>query len=76
MRGGATQLHLSCSLQDNYAMIKLRESIISQIALNTLFATCIDYMEEEMEKIDQTEKIKCPPRVLSVRYKVGKKWNK
>ena len=64
------------SQQDNYAMTRLKETILSQLALNTLFAVCADYIEEELEEMDQREKIKSPPRVLSVRYKVGRRGKK
>ena len=64
------------SLQDNYAMARLKETILSQLALNTLFAVCADYLEREMEEMDQREKIKSPPRVLSLRYKASRRWKK
>ena len=64
------------SLQDNYAMTRLKETVLSQLALNTLFAVCADYMEGELEEMDQREKMKSPPRVLSLRYKVSRRWRK
>ena len=65
-----------CSLQDNYAMAKLKETILSQLALKTLFTACADYIEEELEEMDQREKIKSPPRVLPLRYKVTRRGKK
>ena len=65
-----------CSLQDNYAMARLKETILSQLALNTLFTVCVDYMEEELEEMDQREKTKSPPRVLPLRYKVSRRGKK
>ena len=57
-------------------MARLKETILSQLALNTLFAVCADYLEREMEEMDQREKIKSPPRVLSLRYKASWRWKK
>ena len=57
-------------------MTRLKETILSQLALNTLFAVCADYMEGELEEMDLREKIKSPPRVLSLRYKVGRRGKK
>ena len=65
-----------CSLVDNYAMARLKETILSQLALNTLFTVCVDYMEEELEEMDQREKTNSPPRVLPLRYKVSRRGKK
>ena len=67
---------LVVSLQDNYAMARLKETILSQLALNTLFAVCADYIEEELEEMDQREKTKSPARVLPLRYKVSRRGKK
>ena len=57
-------------------MARLKETILSQLALNTLFTVCVDYMEEELEEMDQREKTKSPPRVLPLRYKVSRRGKK
>ena len=44
-------------------MARLKETILSQLALNTLFTVCADYLEREMEEMDQREKIKSVRRL-------------
>lgn len=68
--------NVACSLQSNYAMSRLKESLLSQMALNSLFAACVVYLEDEFKGIDRIEKKKSPPRFLSPRYKVKRRWNK
>ena len=53
-------------------MARLKETILSQMALSALFSLCADYIEEELEEMDLREKIKSPPRVLALRYKVSR----
>lgn len=64
---------LSLSLQDNYAMIRLKETLLSQMALDCLFEECADYVGQELEKMSCQEKIMSPPRFLQERYKVRRR---
>ena len=57
------------SLQDNYAMRRLKEMLLSQVAMGTLFNTARGYLEKEMNDIDIKERIKHPPRKLPHRYR-------
>ena len=57
-------------------MARLKETVLSQLALNTLFSVCAVYIEEELEEMDQREKTKSPPRVLQLRYKVSRRGKK
>ena len=74
--GWCQSLRFVVSLQDNYAMARLKETILSQLALNTLFTVCAEYIEEDLEQMDLREKTKSPARVLPVRYRVSRRWKK
>ena len=45
------------SLMENYAIRRLQEKFIMQIAAQVLFEEGVKYMEQEMEEIDQRERI-------------------
>ena len=49
---------------DNYAIRRLQEKFIMQIAAQVLFEEGVKYMEQEMEEIDQRERIENPPREI------------
>jgi len=51
-------------LTENYAIRRLQEQLITQVATQVLLEESIKYMEEEMEEIDQQERIENPPREL------------
>ena len=52
------------SLMENYAIRRLQEKFIMQIAAQVLFEEGVKYMEQEMEEIDQRERIENPPREI------------
>jgi len=56
------QIVSKASLLENYAIRKLQEQFISQIATQVLFQEGIKYMEEEMKEVDEGERIQKPPR--------------
>ena len=49
---------------ENYAIRRLQEQFIMQIAAQVLFEEGVKYMEQEMEEIDQRERIENPPREI------------
>ena len=49
---------------ENYAIRRLQEKFIMQIAAQVLFEEGVKYMEQEMEEIDQRERIENPPREI------------
>ena len=69
-----------CSLMENYAIRRLQEQFITQVAAQVLFEEGVKYMEQEMDEIgemrnqdpnqfnfcllDQQERIENPPREL------------
>ena len=55
---------LNFSLMENYAIRRLQEKFILQIASQVLFEEAVKYMEQEMEEIDQQERIDNPPREI------------
>ena len=55
---------LNSSLMENYAIRRLQEKFILQIASQVLFEEAVKYMEQEMEEIDQQERIDNPPREI------------
>ena len=57
------------SLQDNYAMRRLKEMLLSQVAMETLFNAVREYLEKELNDIDIKERTKQPPRNLPDRYR-------
>merc|ERR1711962_1545689 len=52
------------SLMENYAIRRLQEQFITQVAAQVLFEEGVKYMEQEMDEIDQQERIENPPREL------------
>jgi len=68
-RWGEVLYHLNkiisrASLMENYAIRRLQEQFIMQIAAQVLFEEGVKYMEQEMEEIDQRERIENPPREI------------
>jgi len=68
-RWGEVLYHLNkiisrASLMENYAIRRLQEKFIMQIAAQVLFEEGVKYMEQEMEEIDQRERIENPPREI------------
>ena len=61
---------LNGSLLDNYAVRRLKERIISQVAAQVIFEEGVKYIEQEMEIIDKNKRIENPPRPLSIRKRV------
>jgi len=49
---------------ENYAIRRLQEQFITQVAAQVLFEEGVKYMEQEMDEIDQQERIENPPREL------------
>lgn len=50
------------SLLENYAIRKLQEQFILNIAAEVMFSEAVKYMEMEIEELDQQERIENPPR--------------
>ena len=65
--------HYLYSLEDNYAMRRLKEVLLSQVVLNTLFQSASSYLDQEMRDIDTEERMGRPPRSLPLRYRVRHK---
>ena len=61
------------SLEDNYAMRRLKEVLLSQVVLNTLYQSASSYLGREMRGIDTQERTRRPPRPLPLRYRVRHK---
>ena len=57
------------SLLDNYAVRRLKEKIISQVAAQVIFEEGVKYVEQEMEIIDKNKRIQNPPRHLKLLVK-------
>ena len=52
------------SLYENYAIRRLQEQFILNIAAEVIMEETIKYMELEIEEIDQQERIENPPREI------------
>lgn len=52
------------SLMENYAIRRLQEQFITQIAAQVLFEEGVKYMEEEMREMDEKERVENPPRKI------------
>ena len=52
------------SLYENYAIRRLQEQFILNVAAEVMFTEAVKYMEQEMEEIDQQERIDNPPREI------------
>ena len=52
------------SLFENYAIRKLQEQLITQLSAQVLFLEGIQYMEQEMRELDESERVEKPPRSL------------
>ena len=52
------------SLYENYAIRRLQEQFILNIAAEVMFTEAVKYMEQEMEEVDQQERIDNPPREI------------
>ena len=51
---------------ENYAIRRLQEQFILNIAAEVMFEEAVKYMESEMEDIDQRERIENPPREVKI----------
>ena len=49
-------------LYDNYAIRRLQELFITQLASQVLFQQGILFMEQEMSELDNNERVDRPPR--------------
>ena len=56
------------SLMENYAIRRLQEQFILNIAAEVMFEEAVKYMESEMEDIDQRERIENPPREVKIGF--------
>lgn len=54
------------SLMENYAIRRLQEQFVLNIAAEVMFDEAVKYMESEMEDIDQRERIENPPREVKI----------
>ena len=52
------------SLYENYAIRRLQEQFILNVAAEVMFTEAVKYMEQEMEEVDQQERIDNPPREI------------
>ena len=52
------------SLYENYAIRRLQEQFILNIAAEVMMSETVKYMEQEVEEIDQQERIDNPPREI------------
>ena len=49
-------------MYDNYAIRRLQELFITQLASQVLFQQGILFMEQEMKELDNDERVNRPPR--------------
>ena len=52
------------SLYENYAIRRLQEQFILNIAAEVMMSETVKYMEQEVEEVDQQERIDNPPREI------------
>ena len=51
---------------ENYAIRRLQEQFITQVAAQVLFEEGVKYMEQEMKDLDEAGKVDKPPRTIYV----------
>ena len=51
---------------ENYAIRRLQEQFVLNIAAEVMFDEAVKYMESETEEIDQRERIDNPPREVKI----------